>query len=37
MRLEKRKTILEVDLKGVFPLEIAGIADRREFSSRTGP
>ena len=32
MRLEKRKAILEIDLKGVFPLEISDIADRREFA-----
>jgi hypothetical protein len=32
MRLEKRKAILEIDLKSVFPLEIAGVADRGEFA-----
>jgi hypothetical protein len=32
MALEKRKAIIEIDLEGVFPLEISDIADRREFA-----
>ena len=32
MALEKGKAIIEIDLEGVFPLEISGVADRREFA-----